>query len=313
MKLAFLRYLVGDAGNIQRLYWAVKSAAESATDDVKKQWAVFLRLYGKSSGLASLRSAEPHFSLARELNFLEWRSRWRVTNGPGKALLALWDNENPPKYLILGQLITYDHSFLIPFLRRLVEKQPQDSELVKVASKITKEVWLNLSARYKLEFVSIEPPLPLNPKDRTCDHHARARLRLLLGFPNNEGLNLTWQQISKVTEEFNEFDNDWPPSDYYFRLGRVLGGRKPEKISHEKLLKNNLDAFRVLKGFTYASVKGAFHYINEKALPNCAVDWNQYLTVIRKDASLSFHQGFFRDDFLFTIKEEGTKSASRTD
>src|SRR6266571_6430926 len=106
-----MRRMVGDAGNLERLYFAVRNSAETSVDNEKQQWETFRRRYSGSENsrfptLKSPRSAEPHIAFARELGLLEHRTsggRWLVTAGPGRAFLHLWDLEqrSPPVYFLL--------------------------------------------------------------------------------------------------------------------------------------------------------------------------------------------------------------------
>lgn len=130
MVFALMRRIVGDAGHIERLYWAVKNADETSIDNERLQWRRYIEHYGSqtknleqgktglSMGKAGGRSAEPHLAFAREMGLLElpgtrvgggWPSmgRWLITVHAGRPFLALWEVEKhqPPRYLLLALIL----------------------------------------------------------------------------------------------------------------------------------------------------------------------------------------------------------------
>ena len=307
MNVAFMRYIIDPAGNTQRLYWAMKVLLEAPADNPKRQWEIFQKRFGSKSGLKSDRSGEPHFSLARELNLIEWRGRWRITF-LGKTFLTLWEEEKrqPPKYLLLAQLLFYDRDFLIPFLIQLSKEDWFQKHFTKRASEIVKTVWENLWKSHRYELATISPTLPRKLSNRTCAHYARGRLRLLLGYPSHEGLNLTKEQVIRLAKKFQGLEGRPIPSDYYFRIGWAVNGRTPRKIEDEEIREQVILAFKKLKGMTYASARSAFSFINELSLPKFAADWDDFLSFLRRDKTFSLHPTFGQglvSDTLFKIKD----------
>jgi len=313
----WMRYMIGDAGNVDRLYWAVKTASEIQTEHLQTLSESYLKKYGnltnqgnRKRGLTRPRSLEPHFSLARELDLLECkeRERWRITFGAGKAFLALWEKKakQPPLSLLIGQLIRYDRSFLIPFILGLVDSDYDFSrrrfeQLEKTARDAWEEVWHE--GRRELE--REEPPLP-NPKSvkpRTLLHHAHARVRLL---NSAEGLCLNIDRLRELARLFSEFQFKPIPSDYYFRVGEAFAGTRPcvlQKDEQDMLIS---EGFSFLQRMGYASGYGVFLYVNEISFPNKALDWQVYSEYVRKRDGMSTSAAFRRDDFLLNLGQELT-------
>lgn len=316
-RVFWMRYMIGDAGNVKRLYWAVKTASEIQAEHLQTLSEFYLRKFGNLTnqgegkrGLKRLRSLEPHFSLARELDLLECkeRERWRITFGPGKAFMALWEDEGkqPPTHLLLGQLIRYDRSFLVPFILGLVEadydfSRQKFTELEKIAKEAWEEVWAE--GRRELELK--EPPLPdpKTVKSRTLLHHAHARVRLL---NSTEGLGLNIDKLRRLAQLFLEFQFKPLPDDYYFRVGEAITGKRPEPIQSDELDHLIVKAFSRLQRMGYASGYGTFLFINELKLPSMALDWQTYYSYVRKREGISTSASFRRDDFLLTIGKELT-------
>ncbi len=201
--------MVGDAGDLERLYAAVENSAKSAADSEKYQWETFNRNYSGSIGsrfptLMAPRSAEPHIAFARELGLLEHRSdggRWLVTMGSGRAFLRLWevDQHRPPTYFLLNSLLRYDRTLLLPLLR-LVTQEKIDPPLAMA------KVWEQMWKKYRNDMARLEPPVPLTmwhddgrSLKRTAKHHSDSRLRLLT---KKEGLGLTTDRIVRLVNEF---------------------------------------------------------------------------------------------------------------
>lgn len=306
--------MIGDAGNIQRLYYAVKTASEIQAEHLETLSEFYLKKYGfftnqgpRKHGLKKPRSLEPHFSLAKELDLLEWREReiWRLTFGPGKAFITLWDkwNKQPPTLLLLGQLIHYDRSFLIPFISGLVESEYDFSNqkflgLEKIAKDAWEEVWE--VGRRELELK--EPPLPDPQKvaRRTLLHHAQARVRFLNSI---EGLGLNIDKMRRLAELFTEYQFKPMPSDYYFKIMEALTSMRPKEISNNELNLLVFKAFSSLQRMGYASGFGVFMLVNELAFPNSAIDWQVFLSYSRKQSGISTSSSFRRDDFLISVEK----------
>jgi len=315
-KVHWMRYIVGDAGNLQRLYWAVKTASEVQAENLQTLCEIFLRKFRTISSQgkrkrgflkSKWRSAEPHFSFARELDLLEWRERelWRLTFGAGRTFIALWDKGNvvPPRYLLLAQLLTYDRSFLIPLLLGLAEAN-YDFSVGKFRGleKIAREAWEEVWSLHGRELQSLDPPLPSpkEVKDRTLLHHATARVRFLNTY---EGIGLNMEKLQRLSQQFYDFQfAPQMPSDFFFRIGTALSGARPTEISGQETTDRALEALSVLQRADHASGYGIFLYINEKSLPSHALDWNSYVTHVRKEKPFSIRASFRRDDFLVTVE-----------
>jgi hypothetical protein len=309
-----MRYLVGDAGHIQRLYLAVKTASEYQVENLQTLCEIYLRKFrgltvegSKKRGLlkSTWRSAEPHFSLARELDLLEWRDRerWKTTFGAGRTFLSLWNDKSPPQALLLHQLLTYDRTFLLPFLVRLIEAD-YDFAVGRYLGlqSYVKEVWQELWQSYGQELRSKEPPLPENPKDRTLLHHAAARIRFL---NKMEGLRLSMDKLIRLTHEFSGFeDSQNMPADSFFRIGAAVSGRRPSQLNGTDLSERILRAFSTLQRAGHASGHGIYLFVNETSLPQQAVDWEAFTEHVRKERPFSTRASFRRDDFLITVESQ---------
>lgn len=316
-QVSWMRYMIGDAGNINRLYWAVKTASEVQAEHLETLSDFYLKKYGdltnqgkRKRGLKKPRSLEPHFSLARELDLLEWkeRERWRITFGPGKAFIALWEKagKQPPNGLLLGQLVRYDRSFLVPLILGLVESDYDFSSQKFIGlEKIARDAWEEVWDMGRRELELKEPPLP-DPQtvsERTLLHHAQARLRFL---NSNEGLSLNIDKLRRLAQLFSEFQFKPLPSDYYFRIGEALTARRPSSIPNTELDQLIVKAFSFLQRMGYASGFGLFAFVNELILPNNALDWQAYFEYVRKQKGLSTSASFRSDDFLVTLQSEAT-------
>jgi len=309
-----MRYLVGDAGHLQRLYLAVKTASEYQVERLETLCEIYLKKYrqltadgSRKRGLlkSEWRSAEPHFSFARELDLLEWRERWRTTFGAGRAFLSLWSNSSPPASLLLHQLLTYDRTFVIPFLIRLVEAEYDFAagKFVGLESYV-KEVWQEIWDAHERELQSREPPLPKpsEVKPRTLLHHAMARIRFLNRI---EGLRLNMDKLNRLTQHFHGFeDSDEMPSDSFFRIGSAIGGRRPCEMNGSELTDKVLQAFSALQRARHASGYGVYLFVNQKALPEKAVDRQTFTSHVRKERPFSTRASFRRDDFLITVEAQ---------
>lgn len=323
--LTLMRRMVGDAGHIERLYWAVKTSYDTSIDSERLQWRRYIEQYGsrtknptqRKKGLTMGpseygRSAEPHLAFAKELGLLEmpgtrvggsWPSmgRWLVTAHAGRPFLTLWEVEKhqPPKYLLLALMLRHDRSFLIPFMRQVL-KEGRES-----APRIVAKIWENLWRLYTREMILAEPPLPrsLIWKDgqlkRTAKHHSDARLRFFL---KPEGLNLDMENLRRLVEAFDGFEDKDLPSDHYKRIGYVFSGKYPAETGGQEIVDHVGYAYKKLLQTSHVSALGVFNYINELSLPENAVDWNQFLNVLRTNQSFSLHTSLMRGDVLFAFK-----------
>jgi hypothetical protein len=309
MKAAFMRFMIKDAGNVQLLYWAVKSAQELNVDSQYALWEYFISnlpadIKEKAGRrLNAPRSAQPHLSMARELNLLELRGRWLVT-AHGRAFLELWerDKHNPPRFFLLMLLLNYDRSFLIPFFKRMLDSGKSPEKLTyKEAVPMAKDAWKELWKNCWHELSSIEPPIP-RPEEistHTCYHHAAARLRFVVG---QEGLGLRKDQLLKLLENFSDCAFRELPDHFCFLLGHAISGRMPEPVDMEELKERLKDAFLRLKGLAYASARATFYYVNEILLPQKAVEWREFSSFLRSSKGISVQPSFSSDDFIFSIK-----------
>jgi len=316
LKVHWMRYLIGDAGNLQRMYLAVKTASENGVENLQTLCEIYLRKYrhlttegSRKRGLmkSEWRSAEPHFSLARELDLLEWRERerWRMTFGAGRTYLSLCDNNSNsvPMSLLLHQLMTYDRTFTVPFLIRLVEAD-YDFVAGKFVGleKYVRQVWEEIWEIHGRELQNMEPPLPKPPKkeNRTLLHHGMARVRFL---NKREGLHLNIDRLNKLAHQFHGFeDSDEMPPDSFFRIGTAISGREPSKMNETEITESILLAFYSLQRADHASGYGIYLYVNEKALPEKAVDWKTFTAHLRKGYPFSTRTSFRRDDYLVTVE-----------
>ena len=314
MRVHWMRYLIGDAGHLKRLYWAVRTASEYQSEQLETLCEIYLRKYrhltaegSRKKGLlkSRWRSAEPHFSFARELDLIEWRERWRTTFGAGRSMLNLWSDTSPPVYLFLHQALTYDRTFLVPFLTRLVEADYDFAAGRFVGlEKYVKEVWQETWDMHHSELLNLEPPLP-NPsevKTRTLLHHAAARIRFLNRI---EGLGLNIDKLNRLVQEFHGFeDSENMPSDSFFRIGKAISGQEPVHLGGPELTERILRAFYALRRGGHASGYGTYLFVNEQSLPEKAVDWQELSSHVRREFPFSTRTSFRREDFLVTVEAQ---------
>jgi len=317
--------MVGDAGHIERLYWAVKTSYDTSIDSERLQWRRYIEHYGSqtrnlnqrkkglSMGKAYGRSAEPHLAFARELGLLELpgtraggsnlsMGRWLVTSHAGRPFLMLWEVEKhrPPKYLLLALMLRHDRSFLVPFMREMLK------EGRGAAPRLVASIWDELWRVHKREMILAEPPIPqsLVKEDgqlkRTAKHHSDARLRFLL---KPEGLNLETETLRRLVESFSGFEDSDLPPDHYFRIGYAFAGKYPAEMDQQEIVHHASYAYKSLRPLAaHVSALGAFNYINELSLPERATDWNHFLNVLRTNPFFSLHASLMRGDVLFTFK-----------
>ena len=316
MTVHWMRYLVGDAGNLQRTYLAVKTASEYQLDNMRAMCEIYLRKYSgqttmgeRKRGLTNSewRSAEPHFSFARELDLLDGRNieRWGVSFGAGRTFLNLWNSGCIPATMLLNQLLTYDRSFLLPFLVRLVETEYDFStSRYKGLEPKVREVWQEIWQTNRNELMNKEPPLPdpKQVKDRTLLHHAASRIRFL---SKMEGLGLNIEKLRRITEQFAGFE-ETPrmPQDSFRRIKIALTGEVPKQIQEDYLKEAILEAFNKLQRGGHVSAYGTFLFVNERIGENVTVDWNNFADHVRKKELYSKSSSFRRDDQLLSISPE---------
>ena len=306
-----MRRIVGDAGNLERLYFAVRNSAETSVDNEKRQWDQFRRRYSgteqsKFPTLRSPRSAEPHIAFARELGLLEHRTaggRWLVTPNAGRAFLELSDEQNksPPKSFLIGQLLKYDRTLLLPFLRKLV------SEGMDNGPALIAQAWQEIWRRHRSEMASLEPPVPASLWDahkslkRTAKHHSDARIRFVF---KEEGLGMSLAQANNLVQEFWEFRDFKLPGDSFFRIGKALYGSTPEKATGKQMRDLAAKAFSTLSVGSYVSAYGAFAYLNELILPREAIGWEDFTFMLRESDAFTLHPSFQRGDLLYGIRRD---------
>lgn len=305
-----MRYLIDVAGDVTKLLYAVKTAFESPTDNPQFLWEMMVEKYGATLNIHRPRSAEPHFSFARELGLLAKReSSWNITPS-GKAFLALYEKTcRTPKYFLIFKILENDRTFLLPFLKRLffdgseISSSTSKSRLPPQATYAAEETWKNLWKEHEFELRLMEPRIaePKAISDRTIRHNSWVRLRFLMF---GEGLGLIKEQLNGLVEYFWRFQTERMPDDAYFRIGRALNGKEPEAFSDFDLVREVDNAFQVLidfKGFIYVSAFAAFSYVNEKGLPQKAVSWNDFLRTLERNKKFTLRTSFDPNDILFTI------------
>jgi hypothetical protein len=305
-----MRYLVGDAGHVQRTYLAVLTASEYQLDNMRAMCEVYLKKYGeltregaRKRGLlnSEWRSAEPHFSFAREMDLLDGRhiERWGVSFGAGRAFLASWQQNERPTELLLYQYLTYDRTFSIPFLTALLEANYDFGKgtfvgLDRYAAGVWEEVW----AEHARELQDREPKLPSakEVKPRTLLHHAAARVRFL---NKVEGLGLNIEKLRRTVNLFLDTE-DTPemPNDSFFRIKAALYSTSPAPLRDDELLTAMESALMSLQRGGFASARGLFLLINQRAGPTKAVEWNKFSEYVRSGNAFSVSSSFRRDDFL---------------
>lgn len=314
MRPPFLRYITGDAGNIDRLYRSVDIAREYP-DIAKAQRTV---LFEKKAPLKkfttddhpdeflSARSWEPHLALARELGILDRDERWTVTISVGEPFLYLWEKEGlvPPTFLLLAQLLRYDRAMTVPFLEGILR------EGAKEGPKIISTIWNLLWKKRVDEMEFAEPPLPFSLEKetkkkgefelkRTAIHHSQFRIRFLM---KEEGLSLRTDQLKRIVSVFSDDLNRKFPSDYYSKVGFIIAGKNPSKLKPESIKKQIKSGFKIFKQIRYASAEAVFHYLNNKILPENFLDSKEFFQHIRDRKSYSVQPSWSKDDLLFTVK-----------
>ena len=316
MKVHWMRYLVGDAGHLQRTYLAVLTASKYRALSIRPLCELFIERYGKLTvegprkrGLldSEWRSAEPHFSFARELDFLEGRrlERWDVTFGAGRTFLTLWEAKERQTELLLHQFLTHDRTFAIPFLTRLVEADYDFGRGRFVGLEgLAREVWEEIWERHRHELMALEPPLPDSAKvtNRTLLHHASARIRFL---NRMDGLALNIDVLRRLAEQFHGTeDSDRMPPDSFARIKKATFGSVPAEASQEELRNAILDAFQTLQKAGYISGYGAYLCINQRLPPDRYVAWDTLVNYARLGEGFVWKSSFRSDDFLLGLSPQ---------
>jgi hypothetical protein len=308
--IAWMRYLVDVAGDLNKLLYAVRTAYEAPSDNPRTLWETMVTKYKKEAKVSAPRSAEPHFSFARELGLLAKREgAWNVTSDAGKAFLALTNEQDSqiPTYLLIAQLLKNDRTFLMPFLANLLSQKTGGGtsfpEILPQAYAAVEKTWKELWFQHEDELKMIEPriPTPNEVGPRTMRHHALVRVRFLT---SKEGLHLEEEQLKGLLRQFSDFCDREMPEDYYYRIGLALSNRKPVLMDSYRLVESIEDAFYALinlKGFVYVSAQAAFYYINSNVLPDQAVSWNQFITVLEKTRKFQLCTSFSPDDVLYSV------------
>ena len=302
MSLAFARYVIGDAGNVDRLHMAVMAASMAPTDDPVQQREVFIEQFGKASGrglrkrgLTKQRSAEPHLAFARELRLLDKEEGWRITP-LGNAFLVLWDRYpgEPPTFFLTGLLLKFDRSFLIPFLRARLGGENDDA----AAGKAWSELW----RRFGDALASVEPPLPAELAPRTRHHHAAARIRFL---ESVEGLKLSPTQISRLAEAFAPYAYSPMPSDSYRLIAKAVTGKDPAPINPVQASAKIREVYDLLQPrHAYASATAAFHTINAVSLPVASLDLDVFNGALRSDNGFTLQSDFQPGELLYAVRSK---------
>ena len=224
---------------------------------------------------------------------------WLVTPGAGRAFLELWDSEEhkPPKYFLLAQLLRYDRTLLIPFLERFVNDPTGDGPIMLA------QVWGELWKHHRNEMSTLEPPVPISlwhenghKLKRTAKHHFEARVRFLI---KPEGLHMDASQSGRLAKAFWDSKDSRLPSDHFFKIGWAVAGTHPESVSKESLHKLSSHAYSRLHRAGFVSAQGAFGFVNEMALPTHAVGWDEFVTFLRSEESITIHPSVHRDDLLY--------------
>ena len=308
MKPYFFRYVIGDAGNIERLVKVVKVAFDFP-DTALLQWEVLternvMKKKKKSQFKGEFfrpRSYEPHLALARELGIFERGERWRLTISVGVPFLRLWKEgeKKATRFLLLAQLIRYDKWMLIPFLTDYLKHEKKPNEIVV-------DVWEKMWKTFPSVMELAEPPIPhslVREEDkkikRTAGHHALFRKRFL---QTDQGLNLNEEQLKRIVECFENYKAPKFPSDYYSKIGFIITGKYPKRCELKNMKNEIYAAFKLFRKLSYASAQAVFHYIHGKILPGHYMDWNEYLHYLRSSGHFNLHSTYTPDDMLFSIK-----------
>lgn len=304
MKPNFLRYITGDAGDVQRMVEAIEVAADfpdiaRLQRDVLKEKKAGGKLSGRYRGLEASRSFEPHQALARELGIFEREQRWRITPSVGIPFMRLWNEEKikKSKYLLLYQFIRFDRNLVIPFLKELLKNEKKPPEIIA-------DVWDQMWKMFRDEMELAEPPLTLslrkekNQLKRTCGHHSLFRLRFLR---SEVGLNLRDDQLKRIVEVFENYRNPKFSVDYS-KIGYVFSGEYPQQCEKKNLEEEIISAYKKFCKSTYTSAMGVFNYINCRMLLGKYIEWSNFMEYLRKSGNFSLHPSTRSDDILFTIK-----------
>jgi hypothetical protein len=302
MSLGFARYIIGDAGNVDRLHMAVRAASMAPTDDPMQQREVFIEQFGKISGtgprkrgLTKQRSAEPHLAFARELRLLDKEEGWRITP-LGNAFLVLWDRYpgKPPAFFLTGLLLKFDRSFLIPFLQARSDGEDDDA----AAGKAWSELW----RRFGDTLASVEPPLPAELAPRTRHHHAAARIRFL---ESDEGLKLLPGQVYRLAEAFATHAYSPLPSNSYRLIARAITGKDPAPMNPAQASAKIREVYELLQPrHAYASATAAYHTINEVALPAASLDLDVFNRALRSDSGFTLQSDFQPGELLYAVRSK---------
>ncbi|MCS7365550.1 MAG: hypothetical protein NDF54_08950 [archaeon GB-1867-035] len=298
-EIGVMKYVIGDTDiSLRRLYLAVEISEEIMEDNIRLLWRKFIERDGK---LSSPRSAEPFFSLARELGFLQKREgRWMISFSEGRAFKYLYrKTRGCPRYFILVQFLKYDGWFLKPFLQKILEESVNYIDKKRLKTKliidIAKKAWKEMWSKHYNTLKMVEPPLLEDPKPRTLKHHASVVIKIL------REIRVSLDVLERLLKKISELEIPPLPNNIYFIVGSAFNNVDPNPIQEEEIIQKLHDFYYEIKGMRYASLYAAYSIINELTLPrNKAVTWSSIITTIRRNRGIfELQPSFTFRDYLY--------------
>jgi len=298
------------SGDISRLYFAIKSSDESKSDNKYDIWEYFISKYSTQTidksgkrGLTKPRSVEPYLSLARELGFLRQRNQtrtWLINDGAGKAFLDIHDLfDKTPYLLIMTQLLKNDRTFLIPYLKEIINGNYIETiNNRKIQIQIVDKVWSYMWRKYSRELILIEPRVKEKFTKRTKLMYADARNSLLF---EKRGLNLNHKQTKEFVNVFKDKEYNKVRGDLFLKMSQVYYDILPEYLTENEITKEIFKVISIINNKKYVSAYRLFSIINEINLPNKGMAWKKFLNNIRQNNDFQLNSSFTKGDYLVNI------------
>jgi len=310
MNISFMRYNMERSGNIFRLFLVIKSSDECKSDNKYDIWEYFINNYAEltrnkngKGGLNKPRSVDPYLSMARELGFLRQRHQtrpWLINEGAGKAFLDIYEKfDTRPNLLVLTQLLKNDRTFLIPYLKEVINEGFYD--VIKsrdLQIKIVDKVWKFMWRKYSRELSLLEPLVKEKLEKRTKLMYADARKSLLF---EKKGLFLNEDHINRFIMTFKEYENKRLDGDLFLKMSYVYNNKLPNIMTIESVTNEIYD---ILTSYTinkYVSAYRIFSVINELNLPDKGIEWSVFLNVIRNNHIFQLNSSFTKGDYLINV------------
>lgn len=310
--LRFIRGLTADSGDVEQLLRALKSAFKLQAGDEEALRETFredvLRDQHPNPRRSewSVRSAEPHTRLARNLDLIDDSGVTPV----GKALLVAADSADGWRrapFTMIVLFLQHDLHFSIPLLQELSADATEragfadlpEEDLEARAKRAYHRMW----ERWKDHTDIPDPGTWTGGKHRTPLHYARARLRF---FSSAHGLKLDDVAVLRLAKQLTENGRTLPADELrlldvlYETAGVAVLGRRTQSFESNqeiiqavvRLARRRHPRYGSISGFMACSGLAIYHLLNNELLASssrtCGI---QQLRDILRQAGFGIYQG----------------------